>query len=62
MEKAPRNTQMKGNKIRNKRTAAAGLGAEVKEEPKKHRFFFPVQQKTVLAESVEEATAIINKK
>jgi len=62
METSPRNTQMKGSEIRNKRTGAPKSGAEVKEEKgAKRRFFFPVQQRTVVAGSREEAEAIINK-
>ena len=56
MEKAPKN-KMITNQDQNTKKSGSLLGKEVK---KKTKYFFPQQQRTVEAESREEAEQIIN--
>lgn len=56
MEKAPKN-KMITNQDMNTKKSGTNLGKEVK---KKTKFYFPQQQRTVEAESREEAEQIIN--
>lgn len=50
----------KDKMIRTSDETTKALGEEVKQEKKLHEFFYPTLQRSVLAESQEEADKIIN--